>query len=153
LAVVNALGDVLAADGTVMAGVRGSDGAFLKADGLALSAEAGDEYAEGRGESGFPGTNTTLMVVATDLPLSRPDLGRLARMASSALARAISPVSTPFDGDVVFALTSAPEGDGLSPRDLMSLGILARDLSEEAIRRAVRESRRIRDPDGMLRDG
>jgi L-aminopeptidase/D-esterase-like protein len=148
LAVVNALGDVLAADGTVMAGVKGSDGSFLEADSLALSAEPGEENAQGRGEPGFPGTNTTLIVVATDLPLSRQDLGKVARMAASALARAISPVSTPFDGDLVFALSSASEGGALSPRDLMSLGILARDLSGESIRRAVRIAAGVRDPGG-----
>jgi L-aminopeptidase/D-esterase-like protein len=92
----------------------------------------------------WPGTNTTLVVIGTDLPLSRIDLGRLARLASGALARAISPVNTPFDGDVLFALSSGDSRDDLPPGQLLSLGVTAREVAERAIRRAV-------SPD--LRDG
>jgi L-aminopeptidase/D-esterase-like protein len=81
LAVVNALGDVVAEDGTVLAGLKGPSGTYRSSDSILL---------EGVGfQSGMPGANTTLAVVATDLPLSRVDLGRLARMTSSAFPRAI----------------------------------------------------------------
>src|SRR5262249_57378939 len=47
--------------------------------------------------------NTTLVVVATDAALRKSQAQRLAVMAQDGLARAIFPVHTPIDGDVVFA--------------------------------------------------
>jgi L-aminopeptidase/D-esterase-like protein len=129
MVVVNALGDVVAADGSVLAGVTNADGTFPGSDTVVLQ--------EGPPETGMPGKNTTLAVVATDLPLSRVDLGRLAKMASAAYPRAISPVNTPFDGDLVFALSTGEQEASLSPQELLAVGIVARELTEEAIRRAV----------------
>ena len=58
--------------------------------------------------------NTTIAIVATDLALDKAGAGRLAEVAQSGLARAIHPVHTPFDGDLVFAVsTGAREGDRL----------------------------------------
>ena len=129
LAVVNALGDVLGEDGTVLAGARSTGGGFTRSDEALLMGTVV--------QPGMPGTNTTLAVVATDLPLSRVDLGRVAKMASAAFPRAISPVNTPFDGDVVFALSTGSDPVSTPPNDLLSLGVVARALTEEAIRRAV----------------
>ncbi len=130
LVLVNSLGDILAKDGTVLAGAKTGDGSHLGSDEALMSGVSPG--------SGMPGTNTTLAVVGTDLPLTRTDLAKLARMASSALPRAISPVNTPFDGDLVFALSTADgvEGD-LPPDEILALGVVARNLTEEAIRRAV----------------
>ena len=129
LAVVNALGDVVAKDGTVLAGARGPSGTFISSDSIVLEG--------GAARPGLPGMNTTLAAVATDLPLSRVELGRLAMMASSAFPRAISPVNTPFDGDLVFALSTGDLEEPLPPSELLALGLAARELTEEAIRRAV----------------
>lgn len=129
LAVVNALGDVQARDGTVLAGPKDPGGAFLRSDSLVMDGQGA--------RPGMPGTNTTLVVVATDLPLDRVDLGRLAKMASSAFPRAVSPVNTPFDGDLLFSLSTCKAEDPISPTDLLALGVIARELTEEAIRRGV----------------
>lgn len=129
LVVVNALGDVLHSDGSVMAGPRGPDGRFLRSDDL-IQGEEGVEPP-------FPGTHTTLVVVGTDLPLSRLELGKVARMAAAALPRVISPVNTPFDGDVVFALSSSRGTWDPSPHETLALGVLAGRLVEDAVRRAV----------------
>lgn len=129
LAVVNALGDVVGKDGRVLAGARGHAGSPVGSDALLL---------QGGGRlPGWPGTNTTLAVVATDLPLSRVDLAKLATMASTAFPRAITPVHTPFDGDLLFALSTGKPEASISPGDLMALGVVARKLTEGAIRRAV----------------
>ena len=88
-------------------------------------------------QASLPGTNTTLVVVGTDLPLSRVELGRMAKMASGAFSRAISPVNTPFDGDILFALSSGMEPEPLSPGEMLALSVVVRELVEEAIRRAV----------------
>ena len=85
----------------------------------------------------MPGANTTLVVVATDHPIDRVDLGRVAKVAATALPRAITPVNTPFDGDVVFALSTEDSGRPMSPHDVLALGVVARELVEEAIRKAV----------------
>jgi len=50
--------------------------------------------------------NTTLAVVATDLPLNVPELQRLSVAAHDGFARAIYPAHTPFDGDLVFAVST-----------------------------------------------
>jgi len=160
LAVVNALGDVVEDDGRILAGAKNETGGFPGTDSLLLDGLGfgpfqdgpdgdgeGDVEVEGPDDEGrdrgvgsdtvSPGTNTTLVVVGTDLPLSRTDLGRLARMATAALPRSISPVGTPFDGDVLFALSTGGEAPNLPPADLLALGVLARTMTEGAIRRAV----------------
>ncbi|MGH7502620.1 MAG: P1 family peptidase [Longimicrobiales bacterium] len=128
--VVNALGDVLDANGQVLAGARASSGRF--AGSRALHAAERLESVHLRGA-----TNTTLAVIATDAPLSRTQLEILARMTTAALARRISPVFTPFDGDIVFTLSTSSEDAGVEPRDLLALGAAACDAMEQAIERAV----------------
>ncbi len=84
---------------------------------------AGEEPA---GEGPAPaGANTTLAVVATDAILTKAQARRLAVMAQDGLARAIHPVHTPLDGDVVFAVATGrvPLADPVS--DLARLGAAA----------------------------
>jgi L-aminopeptidase/D-esterase-like protein len=135
LVVSNALGDVSDGTGTPIAGARGADGTLMDAR-VALPA------APSRPPLGAPGagTNTTLAVVATDAPLSSVDLQRLARTAANALASRIYPVHTPFDGDVVFALSTAPDVRETPPTELLRLGAVAQVALEHAIIRSVRHS-------------
>lgn len=134
-AVVNAVGDVLGADGRVIAGARDADGRFI--DAARRLREEGVTGEFGRVREAPPGTNTTLAIVATDAPLDRASLATLARMAGSATARRISPVNTPFDGDTVFALSTTAEGTPAEPGELLALGALAAWTLEQAIERAV----------------
>lgn len=132
VAVVNAFGDVLGSDGRVIAGARTEDGTgFVDALTLLLAG------AVPAGRMPPPVTNTTLAAVVTDAPLSRVDLHRLAQMAGTALARRISPVNTPFDGDVVFALSTAAEERALEPAELLAVGAAAIRALETAIEHAV----------------
>ncbi len=57
--------------------------------------------------SDSPGANTTIAVVATDAPLTSSQLKRLATVSHDGLARAIVPAHTLFDGDLVFAISTA----------------------------------------------
>ena len=84
--------------------------------------------------------STTLAVVATDATLTKSQLKRLAVMAQTGLARAIYPVHTPLDGDVVFAASTArrPAGDPLL--GLTELGALAANVLARAVARAVYEA-------------
>jgi L-aminopeptidase/D-esterase-like protein len=130
LAVVNALGNVLDRDGRVVAGARGAQGGWLDASTFLREPR--------RGLPGVkPGANTTLGVVATDAPLSRTELARVVRVAATALARRIDPVNTPFDGDLVFALSTAREVADVTANESLTLGVVMRDLLEDAITRAV----------------
>ncbi|MDT8341556.1 MAG: P1 family peptidase [Longimicrobiales bacterium] len=128
LAAVNALGDVLDASGSIVAGARGPDGRFLDGSRLLRETPPPEES---------PFGNTTLCVVATDAPLGQRDVRRMVRMAAGALPRRIRPVNTPFDGDVVFGLAPSREERDLPDRTVMALGDGARAALEEAITRAV----------------
>lgn len=82
--------------------------------------------------------NTTLAVVATNAALTPADCKRFAQMASAGFARAIRPVFAPFDGDVVFALST-----GATPlvepraRDITRIGALGADCLARAVARGV----------------
>ncbi|MFS8639610.1 MAG: P1 family peptidase [Symbiobacteriaceae bacterium] len=84
------------------------------------------------------GTNTTLVVVATDAPLDRDRLQRVAQVAQAGLARVVVPVHTFLDGDVAFALATGRRGGEPGPADLLAIADAAADLVERAALRAVR---------------
>jgi L-aminopeptidase/D-esterase-like protein len=84
----------------------------------------------------FAGANTTIAVVATDVPLDKSACQRFAMMAQDGLARAIRPAHTPFDGDTVFALSTG-SGDTVDPMLLALLGMAAADCLSRAVMRAI----------------
>jgi L-aminopeptidase/D-esterase-like protein len=129
LAVVNAFGDVLDHDGSVIAGTRGVDGAYGDSMRTAIDMTA---------QPAPPITNTTLCIIATDAPLTRVALQSVARMGSSAIVRRIAPANTIFDGDVVFAVSTAPNAREYAPPELLAIGAAAQVALEQAIIRAVR---------------
>ncbi len=137
LVVVNAFGDVLDGRGGILAGARDADGTPV--DTARLLREAAFEGGWGASPP-EPGTNTTLAVVATDAPLTRTALETLARMAATAVPRRISPVHTPFDGDITFALSTADTEAALPLPLLVGLGAAAAYALETAIERAVGRS-------------
>ena len=130
LAVVNALGDVRDATGAIIAGARGANGAWLDTATYVASGETDISRFES-----LAGRNTTLCVVSTNAELSRVQLASVARAASAALFRRITPVGTMFDGDVVFA--TSPDGGGVdaSPAQVEALAVIA---LERALERGVR---------------
>ena len=81
--------------------------------------------------------STTLVVVATDAILTKAQAKRLAVMAQSGLSRAIYPVHTPLDGDVVFAASTGrrPLADPLL--GLTDLGTAAANVVARAVARGV----------------
>jgi L-aminopeptidase/D-esterase-like protein len=83
------------------------------------------------------GTNTTIAVVATDTALDKSRCRRLAIMAQDGLSHAIRPAHTPFDGDTVFALSTAPDASEIEPLHLARLGHAAANCLARAIMRAV----------------
>jgi len=126
LAVVNAFGDVVdPRTGQVIAGARVSP----ESSEFAVTTERMFERGVGQG---FAATSTTLVVVMTNAELDKVQAARVAQMAHDGLARAIQPVHTQFDGDLVFALSR-----GGKRADLNSLGTAAAAATAEAIVRAV----------------
>ena len=101
---------------------------------------------------GLPSTNTTLVIVATNLDLDRAALGRIASMAHDGIARAVRPVHTAFDGDVVFALSTGARpltgGSEALPGYLSRVGSLAGDCVARAIARGVYEAETLGDLPG-----
>jgi D-aminopeptidase len=89
---------------------------------------------------GAPGANTTLAVVATDAKLSKAQCNRLAVMAQSGLSRAIYPVHTPLDGDVVFAAAMGAKPLPDQVFSLSELGMLAANVLARAVARGVYEA-------------
>jgi L-aminopeptidase/D-esterase-like protein len=87
-----------------------------------------------------PRTSTTLAVVATDVQLSKAEAKRLAIMAQTGLARAIHPVHTPLDGDVVFAVSTGRHPLADPVLGLTVLGSLAADCLARAVARGVYEA-------------
>lgn len=84
------------------------------------------------------GENTTIGVIATDAPLTVAQAERLAIMAHDGLARAIHPIHTPFDGDLLFSLAATDGKTGtVSPDLLMHLGVLTADAVARAVGRGI----------------
>ncbi|MGA1179714.1 MAG: P1 family peptidase [Marivivens sp.] len=81
-----------------------------------------------------PVQNTTLAIVATDAALTKAACTRLATAAHDGMARALVPSHTPFDGDLVFALST---GRSSSTADPILLGHAAATCLARAIARGV----------------
>jgi L-aminopeptidase/D-esterase-like protein len=128
VAAVNAVGDVIdPATGEIIAGaLHREDQTFVNQAQLIRTGRL-----RGRG---FGGRNTTLVVVATNAALDKTQAHRVAKVAHDGLARAITPVHTPSDGDIVFSLAL---GTLEGPPDMLVIGALAADAVAMAIVRAV----------------
>lgn len=134
LAVVNAFGNIVdPATGRTIAGVRRVDPGG-RCTGFHDPVQV---MAEGARPE-FSTSNTTLGVVATNALLSKSEVTKVAQMAHDGMARAVRPVHTGIDGDVVFALSVGAvqaEAPQASP-DLV--GALAADMLAQAIVNGVR---------------
>lgn len=147
LAVVNAFGDVVDASGEILAGCRRPDGSHLDSERALREGEVPSGFgadAEGAGAR----ESTTLCVVATDAPLSSRGLQMVARQAFHALARRVRPAATPFDGDLVFALTTAVEEESVldAHAEVLPVALRAEHALERAVERAVLTARDPGDP-------
>jgi L-aminopeptidase/D-esterase-like protein len=91
-----------------------------------------------------PGTSTVIAIVAVSAPVGRADCRRIAVMAHDGIARAVRPSHTPFDGDTVFAVTTAqPDVHAAHPALVARLGAAAADCLARAIARGVFAARRL----------
>lgn len=124
-AVVNAVGDVVDVNSHVLAGARKPLGGW-QADDNAL------RYIEHLPP--IPaGTNTTLVVLATNAILSRSELTRMTHQAHNGIAIAVRPSHTRHDGDIAFALSTMQINAALDLVNNMTVQVVT-----EAIRNGVR---------------
>ena len=136
LVAINSFGSVVGADRRFFAGSCEIDGEF---GGLGPSAAPIEPDAWPFAKiDPQPRANTTLAVIATDVALTPAEAKRVAIMAQDGLARAIRPVHAPFDGDVVFVLSTGKIALA-EPKafTLARLGTLAADTLARAVARGV----------------
>ncbi len=136
LVAVNALGSVLGEDGRIIAGCRAPDErpryphvplATLRAGGEGVSPDDAGSV-----------SNTVIGCVVTNARLRKPGVCRVADLAHTGIARAVSPAHTSLDGDALFALAT---GEVDASVDLVA------ELAAQAVAEAVREG--VRHADGM----
>lgn len=142
LVVINAVGTAVVGDGPhfwaapfeqdAEFGGRGMPQHLSKND-LAIRAKGGPQ------KSG-PNQNTTIAMIATDAKLSKAQCNRLAVMAQDGLARAIYPVHSPLDGDVVFAAATGDKALDDPYYALAELGMVAANVMARAAARGVYEA-------------
>lgn len=125
-AVVNSMGDIRDKTGRIIAGACRPDGTFANSEEHLLS---------GQDEIMSSDLNTTLIAIFTNASFSKEALKRIAKVASAGMARAISPVFTRYDGDIVFCFSL---GDHIASENV--IGAMAAEAVREAIVNSVRNS-------------
>ena len=129
LVAVNAAGDIIDPQtGQIVAGARNPAG-----QGFANASNVLAQTLRQSSQSWGQRSNTTLGVIATNIALNTMGATKVAQMAHDGLARAIRPVHTMMDGDIVFTL-SLGEEEG----DASLVGAVAAEVLAEAVVRAVR---------------
>lgn len=122
LAVANPVGDILDPEtGRILAGVRTEDGTRIAGHGASLEAITSLLNPSV--------SNTVICVVATNAKMDKVQINRVARMASTGIARAVRPAHLLYDGDMVFSLAA-----GTGPEiDENIVGALAAEVLAQAI--------------------
>jgi L-aminopeptidase/D-esterase-like protein len=133
LAAVNAAGSVVVGDGPWFWAAPFEEAGEYGGLGLPHPLPAG---ALAPSTKASPRASTTLAVVATDAILTKAQAKRLAVMAQTGLTRAIHPVHTPLDGDVVFVAATGRKALQ-DPLQLTALGTAAALCVSRAIARGV----------------
>ncbi|WP_423917689.1 P1 family peptidase [Candidatus Poriferisodalis sp.] len=137
---VNALGDVIGADGTVLAGTTASPEMdrypYAPIELIAGFTGRGTEVPDGVDPASATTTtdhperaNTTIGCLVTNARLTKPEACRAADLAHTGIARAIEPPHTNFDGDALFLLAT---GEVETRADLIAM------LGARAVASAIR---------------
>jgi L-aminopeptidase/D-esterase-like protein len=126
LMAVNAVGDVIAEDGTILAGLRDGE-RFVGLLNILAAMPRGAPPSAGATE------NTVIGVVATNARLTKEGANKVAQMAHEGLARAVRPSHTMYDGDTIFSLAT-----GTQEADTTVVGAFAAEMVAQAIRNGVR---------------
>ena len=128
LVAVNALGSVLGEEGRVIAGCRAPDERprYPHVPLSILRAGSGSGSPDDAGSV----SNTVIGCVVTNARMRKPGVCRVADLAHTGIARAVSPAHTSLDGDALFALAT---GEVEASVDLVA------ELAARAVADAIRE--------------
>jgi L-aminopeptidase/D-esterase-like protein len=132
LSVVNAVGNVIKRDGTIVAGNRDENKKFK-------SFEDTTEFVTSSK------TNTTITIVGINVDIkTRENYERLAHIASHGQVRAINPVHTSIDGDIVFVFSNKELKSFMNEKgkyfETSSWPLFTIDIIGQAAAKAVQES-------------
>ncbi|MCY4451596.1 MAG: P1 family peptidase [Immundisolibacterales bacterium] len=112
-------------------------GAEFGGAGLPERVPAVEATFRGKHDALAPGANTTIAIVATNARLAQAQAQRMAVAAHDGIARAVVPSHTPFDGDLVFAVSSAAGPPPAGEASLLAIGHAASLCLARAIARGV----------------
>ncbi len=135
--VVNAVGVVTTRDGRVAACYRDP-----KWPAELRTADLFARYpATSRGEwpavAAEPRGNTTISLIVTNRKLHPAQLQRLAAQVHTSMARAVQPFATEFDGDVIYAVSTAELESPPNPLEAIELDVLASEVMWDAVLASV----------------
>ncbi len=122
-AVVNALGEIIDDNNKIVAGVKDKN-SFLSSYDLIAKKDM---------KNFNPAENTTLVVVVTDYPLGKDMLQKMAQAGNNGIVRSIRPSNTPFDGDIVFAVSVSNQEPKHNPYEILKLFVMTEIVTKRAI--------------------
>ena len=128
LMAVNAAGEIIASDGTVLVGTSAPAEAPRFPEHTMADVH-------GWGEEAAQATNTVIGCVVTDAKLTKSGACRAADLAHGGISRAVDPAHTSVDGDTLFLLATGQVEVGPQAVDLVAA--LAARAVAAAIRNAV----------------
>jgi L-aminopeptidase/D-esterase-like protein len=141
--VVNALGVVTDREGRVVACYKDAGWpAELRATDLLTGYPASRRPDWNPADSADQGRrNTTIGLVVTNQKLDRPQLERLATQVHASMGRALQPIATEFDGDVLYAVSTAELERPVDESDVtnVDLDVIASEVMWDAILASVPE--------------
>ena len=146
IVVVNAVGTVTVGDGPHFWAAPFEQNGEFGGRGVAPQVSAADLAIRAKGG---PQENTTIGLVVTDAQLNKAQTNRLAVMAQDGLARAIYPVHTPLDGDVLFAAATGAVDLPDPYYGLAEVGMVAGNVMARAVARAIYEAKALPFPGAL----
>jgi L-aminopeptidase/D-esterase-like protein len=143
IAAVNSFGDVIdPSSGQIIAGARSADVGPLHigTPGYFADTMIVMKSIIGRTILRFAADNTVIGVVATNARLDKEAANKVAQMAQNGVARTIRPAHTMYDGDTIFALSTANRS-----ADISAVGAYASEVLAQAVVRAVQTAASVGD--------
>ncbi len=135
LMVVNAFGDVINPDESILAGTRSfsvlgkriGDGELFADTLKSMNSFIGENILNIAMKQ-----NTVIGVVATNAKFNREEINKIAQMAHNGIARSISPAHTMLDGDTIFSIATQKK-----KADVNLVGAYAASMVRQAILNAA----------------
>lgn len=124
IVVLNAVGNILDQSGQILKGSLNEE----TGERIAINERLKSDKLQSTPTEG----NTTITAVLTNVSFDRLELKRIAAMAHTSMARVIDPFHTPWDGDVLFAV-STRELQRPQNVSAANIAVIASELLREAI--------------------